>query len=320
VVGLYGGYRYGWKWTGIVKDADFHKRTLWDWLDLLIVPAVLALGGYLFTRSENQRSRDIAGQQRTVDQEIADQRAQDEALQAYLDQMSQLLLDKDRPLLKSKMDSEANTFSVRLPTVLRLKQSLKSKTDGEANTSEASTLAKARTLTVLTRLNGRRKRSVVDFLYEARLIGKNSKGLGDYPLKEADLREAHLSEAHLIKADLRHARLSEANLERADLRGANLHGAKLSKAVLSGARLGSPPREEDGEPNPTPADLSGADLSGADLSGADLSGARGVINEELEQQAASLEGATMPNGQKYEDWLKDKESRGEYLTAARRPT
>ena len=26
-----------------------------------------------------------------------------------------------------------------------------------------------------------------------------------------------------------------------------------------------------------------------------------------EQRAASLEGATMPNGQKYEDWLKDKE-------------
>ena len=38
--------------------------------------------------------------------------------------------------------------------------------------------------------------------------------------------------------------------------------------------------------------------------------ALGFTNEELEQQAASPEGATMPNGQKYEDWLKSK-GRGE---------
>ena len=60
VISLYGGYVYEWKWVGLVKDADFHKRTLWDWLDLLIVPAVLALGGYFFTRSENRRAQDIA--------------------------------------------------------------------------------------------------------------------------------------------------------------------------------------------------------------------------------------------------------------------
>ena len=33
---------------------------------------------------------------------------------------------------------------------------------------------------------------------------------------------------------------------------------------------------------------------------------RGVIKDQFEQ-AKSLEGAIMPNGQKYEDWLKDKE-------------
>ena len=49
------------------------------------------------------------------------------------------------------------------------------------------------------------------------------------------------------------------------------------------------------------ADLRGADLRGANLSRADLSGAKRISNEELEQEAESLEGATMPNGQKYED-------------------
>jgi hypothetical protein len=69
-----------------------------------------------------------------------------------------------------------------------------------------------------------------------------------------------------------------------------LSGADLRDANLAGAFF-------------TDADLKDANLEGANLEGANLHGARGVTNEELEQQA-SLEGATMPNGQKYEDWLK----------------
>ena len=73
-----------------------------------------------------------------------------------------------------------------------------------------------------------------------------------------------------------------ANLRRADLRGANLSDANLSDANLSGANLYE-------------ADLTGADLTGA-------YGAYDVISiQVLEEQAAFLEGATMPNGQKYED-------------------
>ena len=48
-------------------------------------------------------------------------------------------------------------------------------------------------------------------------------------------------------------------------------------------------------------------LDGADLSRVDLTNAR--ITEEQLREAESLEGATMPDGRKYEDWLKDKEGR-----------
>ncbi len=48
------GYAFGWEWTGLTKPK---QRTFWDWLDLLIVPVVLALGGYLFNRSENRRTQ-----------------------------------------------------------------------------------------------------------------------------------------------------------------------------------------------------------------------------------------------------------------------
>jgi uncharacterized protein YjbI with pentapeptide repeats len=44
------------------------------------------------------------------------------------------------------------------------------------------------------------------------------------------------------------------------------------------------------------ADLLGADLLGADLSGANLKDAKNITTEELEMQAKSLKGATMPDG------------------------
>jgi uncharacterized protein YjbI with pentapeptide repeats len=54
------------------------------------------------------------------------------------------------------------------------------------------------------------------------------------------------------------------------------------------------------------ADLRGANLNGtvlhdANLSGANLTDATGKTAEQLDGQAGSLEGAIMPNGQKYED-------------------
>jgi hypothetical protein len=43
--------------------------------------------------------------------------------------------------------------------------------------------------------------------------------------------------------------------------------------------------------------------------GADLHGAEGITSEQLERQARSLQDATMPDGQNYEDWRKSKDRR-----------
>jgi len=208
-------YVYEWKWTRLVKNLDFHKRTLWDWLNLLIVPAVLALGGYLFTRSEDRST-----------QAAAERRAQDDALQAYLDQMSDMLIpNKDQPsLYEAKLDDSL------------------------------SSVARARTLTVLPRLDGDRKARVIQFLHESGLIAENHQILA--------LRGADLSKVDLFRADLSGADLSEAE------RGGNYPY------------------------------LAADDVS-VDVSVDQLRAAR------------SLEGATMPNGQKYEDWIKDIEGRKE---------
>src|SRR5918995_3325391 len=67
--------------------------TVRNWLPIvgiLLVPIVIALGIWAITwqleKLENQRAE--------TERELAEQRAQDEALQAYLDQMSQLILDR----------------------------------------------------------------------------------------------------------------------------------------------------------------------------------------------------------------------------------
>jgi hypothetical protein len=98
------GYLFGWKWTGLPK------QTLWDWMSLLIVPAVLAIGGYLFSMAQTRAT-----------QEAAKPRTQDDALQAYLDHMSDMLIpNKDRPSLhKAGLgDSLSEVARARTLTVL----------------------------------------------------------------------------------------------------------------------------------------------------------------------------------------------------------
>jgi hypothetical protein len=92
-------------------------------------------------------------------------------------------------------------------------------------------------------------------------------------------------------------------LDQEDLRQADLRGADLSNANLVNKDLSE-------------ANLADANLSGANLSGANLSGVAAITNEELAQQAASLEGATMPNGQTYESWLK-RQTTGIYISYRR---
>jgi Pentapeptide repeats (8 copies) len=241
--------------------------TVRDWLDLLIVPLALLGIGLVFQLQQNT----IEQRRAEAERELAEQRAQDEALQTYLSQMGTLLLEKD--LRDSARDSEART------------------------------LARARTLTALGRLDSEHNGGILQFLREAQLISRTDPvirlnrsnlrdaNLGGVDLNNVDLSEAYLSEAYLSNAFLFDAYLSRADLKRADLSPALLRGADLSHAKLSNANL------------------RGAILSDAYLGYAYLGYARGVTNEGLEQQAKSLEGATMPNGQKYEEWLKDRESR-----------
>ena len=268
------------------------------------IPA-LALAQLLFTAS-------IPVVITLVGNRYTQRRAQDEALQAYLDQMSRLLLEED---LRTSEESR-----------------------------EVRTLARARTLTVLATLGPGYRGWVITFLSEAALVQRVDKSnpiielrnvnlagmsLERTDLNGADLRGAILTETYLEQIDLSEANLSEANLREANLRNSNLSDSNLSKAWLYKAELGKAnlsgailinaylAQTDLRFARLTGADLSGAYLRSAQLTGADLSEAlltNASIPEDQVAQCGSLEGATMPNGQKYEDWLKSKgrEKEGEH--------
>jgi hypothetical protein len=59
-------YRRDWGWTGLPADpgdgSPTHPprpaKTLWDWLQLLIVPLVLALGAFALNAAQSDRDRE----------------------------------------------------------------------------------------------------------------------------------------------------------------------------------------------------------------------------------------------------------------------
>ena len=141
-------------------------------------------------------------------------------------------------------------------------------------------IARVRTLTVLPRLDGKRKASVLQILSKSDLIDIDTYH-NVIDLAGADFSRAELSRAQLSKVDL-----SRANLTGASMVKTNLVEAKLCSTVLI-------------EANMTGAWLIRADLRGVDLSRANLSEAIGISNEELEKEAQSLQGAIMPDGTKH---------------------
>ena len=236
--------------------------TVRDWLQLLVVPLALVVIGFVFTAQQDARQQQIEDRRAVAERMLAEQRAQDEALQAYLDQLSSLLLEKD--LRRSEEGSEVRT------------------------------LARARTATVMQRLDADRNRNVVRFLDEAGLteVGRSSVGL----LAGVDLRGAHLGGVDLAGANLTDATLSDADLSNANLLDANLRGAVLSEANLSKANL----RFADLiDADLSDANLLDADLNEANLNEANLSNARGITKEQLEKQTENLEGAIMPDGSQH---------------------
>lgn len=276
-------------WTGLPGDAVpagatpapvviyDQPRDLWDWLQLLLVPLVIAVGGATLTISENRTAQRLQDQRDKAARELEEQRALDVRLQEYLTAMTELLLEKN--LRKSKPEDEVRS------------------------------VARARTLTVLGRLDGTRKVAVVKFLHEAKLLGEtNTIALGGADLRGvnlnwdalpgANLAGANLAGANLATANLAGTNLEGANLDRANLEGANLEGASLREAILRDANMQG-------------AFLKQANLRRAFLEGANLQGAYlyGTVLREADLHKVVLRGAQLVDADLLQSSLGDADLR-----------
>lgn len=244
--------------THVIYTRELPRRkSLWDWLELLIVPAALATVGLLFSRAQRQSDAELAYKRELADERAEEARAQETALQGYLDRMTELLLDRQLC--------------------------------DPAAPDEVREIARVRTLSILRRLDHKRVRYVVEFLHDMGLIHNDEPILS---LQGADLRNALLRNIALPGVHLSEARLSEANLTSADLAASQLDGALLNKADLSSAKLQDASLIGANLVKATlsHADLRGATLTKANCTEADLSHAnlRGANLHEATLTEANL--------------------------------
>jgi len=190
----------------------FPPKLLWDWLNLLGIPFVLLVVGFVLNQSEDRRKREIAKEEgetersiakenRKAEQEQAKESFRESSLQNYIDKMTQLLLEY-----------KLNTFS----------------------NINVSNIARAKTLAVVPVLDGKRKGLVLKFLFDAGLIS------GVHPivnLEYADFSGTEYSRAYLGDANLKNVELPAAKLPGVEFNGAILTGTVFNNATLTGARF-----------------------------------------------------------------------------------
>jgi uncharacterized protein YjbI with pentapeptide repeats len=297
-------YSRRWSWTGFVvpppEGADAHEsrvagKTLWDWLQLLVVPLVLAAAAFWLNEEQRQRANRQEAVRAKQQDAIAAEGRREAALRDYLQRMSEFVLDRD------PRDRDAH--------------------------SSAVTLTRTFTVTVLPQLDSRRKGVVVQFLGETGLIRKSPRGRDI--LDGADLRGASLermvldglnfSGANLRGADLDGALMTGTVFRFADLRSATLREAFIDSTNFASADLRKADFDEAApafEKNAVFAFacLSGASFRKANLIGAIFSGAEGwnvdftgaeldeALFESAKLGAVKLDGATTTDTQFPESW------------------
>lgn len=255
-------------WTGFgpeLPTTAFNRgKTLWDWFELLLVPAAIILAAWWIRRERTLSTPESLGPVSTTGG--VKTKDQDSRLQSFLDTLSLLLLKEG--LRDSSRDDEVRK------------------------------VARARLASTLWGLDGPHKGALLRFLHESGLIRSPNPII---PLAGVDLSGADLRDIALEKADLRFAQLNQVKMSGAKLQMADLTGADLTEGDMRDSCVGA---AADSRELPSPimrqarldrADMTRLDLSGTDLTQASLKGARmedadlrGSLLRETDLQGAVL--------------------------------
>jgi uncharacterized protein YjbI with pentapeptide repeats len=260
-------------WTGfgetINSNGQLHSRTLWDWLELLIIPIVLGLGAWYLNHEEKKN-----------EYELSNTRIRENVLQNYFNQMTEMILKDD--LRKANVDSDLIRIA-RTNTLTTLRQ-----LDASRKVQVIQFLIDTGLIYGKSR-NFRLDRADLSGLVlpQARLhnVGLLKANLRNSTLDYSNLRSADLMLANMENAQLIGADLSEADLYRAILVGSHLQGCNFSGANLKNANFSN-------------ANLQDAILDWADIREADFSKAK--ITIEQINKAKLVNGLILPDGRKLE--------------------
>ena len=247
-------------------------KTAWDFLQLLVVPAILVVIALAFNAAQASRQEKQEKLRIREDRALAAEARRDAVLDAYLDKMSGLMLNGG--LLDAKPGSAV------------------------------SQVARTATLATVRRLDGSRKGAVVRFLYEAGLLRICCWGnwYGSEPVVDltgADLRAADLTNAIFWSLSERES-ADQVGRERdfVALRG-DLRGAKFDHADLYGVHFTGTTQEVwfRAAASLQGASFDGAAISDTRLSETDLRGAsfKGVEFSQVNFNNSDLRGATFDN-------------------------
>lgn len=196
-------------WTGFGEYENqthgvfVRAKTMWDWMELMFVPATLAAGVFLLNHWQTKDS-----------EKLSKDNQRQEILEAYFDKMSELILAHG---LKNSSKAECNEPQsiARTRTLTTLRQ-----LDSGRKAQLLQFLQEAELLHV-----------------EKPVINLSGANFSETILKGADLRYAKLNGISLARADLQYANIANADLTGVRFDGANLENCDLTNTILTGANF-----------------------------------------------------------------------------------
>ena len=178
----------------------YRGKTLWDVLELIIVPVILAGGAWWLNRRDNRRNELVTAEN-----------TYDRIFEHYIDNISDLMLENNLVLARNwQQPSEKDAVQVPFP-----------KTSVE--------VARIQTITALRSLDTKRRNMILQFIRDAKfsdflLSGGNFK---DIDLSRADLNSFNLSQSDFSRANLKNASIIKVNFRDANLSDVSFEEAKL---------------------------------------------------------------------------------------------
>jgi hypothetical protein len=184
------------------KGEEIPAKTLWDWLELLVVPLFLALGAWL-----------LDGSRKNSEANVEADRQHQKTLEDYLECMTEMLLEQRLEGVQAK----AGRAVARTRTLAALRS-----LDGGRKAQLLQFLYESGLVgpNPIIQLNG------------ADLTGAE---LDEAVLRHAEIRGVHFKAASFRNATLDGADLRGSDFSKADFTGATMQGTDFTQAILQGA-------------------------------------------------------------------------------------